>query len=352
MAHAPIPLRSATVSMPGTPFSITNGGAGGYFESGTGAAVEGYSTNGNGVYGSTEKATGTGVYGAAWSSTGLNYGVFGLSNSNQGFGGFFDEDASTGTTYGVYSRSFSTSGIGALGLAAATSGTNYGVQGKSSSTSGRGVHGEATAVSGTTYGVVGDASASSSGYGGSFKGGYIGVYGLASGSSGSNYGVYAQTNSASGYAGYFVGNVTVTGTLSKGAGSFKIDHPLDPANKYLSHSFVESPDMMNIYNGNAKLNDNGEAWIELPEWFSALNKDFRYQLTCIGGPAPVYIATEIENNRFQIAGGTPGLKVSWQVTGIRHDAYAEQHRIRVEEPKPEGERGTYLHPEAFSEKEN
>lgn len=46
------------------------------------------------------------------------------------------------------------------------------------------------------------------------------------------------------------GNVAVQNTLSKGGGSFKIDHPLDPENKYLYHSFVESPDMMNVYNGN------------------------------------------------------------------------------------------------------
>ena len=45
------------------------------------------------------------------------------------------------------------------------------------------------------------------------------------------------------------GNLDVTGTISKGGGTFKIDHPLDPTNKYLYHSFVESPDMMNIYNG-------------------------------------------------------------------------------------------------------
>jgi hypothetical protein len=41
-------------------------------------------------------------------------------------------------------------------------------------------------------------------------------------------------------------NLQVDGTVSKGGGSFRIDHPLDAANKYLSHSFVESPDMMNI----------------------------------------------------------------------------------------------------------
>ncbi len=150
-------------------------------------------------------------------------------------------------------------------------------------------------------------------------------------------------------AGYFDGDVTVIGSLSKGAGSFKIDHPLDPANKYLYHSFVESPDMMNVYNGNVTLDKNGEAMIELPNWFEALNKDFRYQLTCIGGFAQVYIAEEVSNNRFKIAGGIAGLKVSWQVTGIRKDAYAEKHRIPVEQEKSLAERGRYLHPEAYGQ---
>ena len=99
------------------------------------------------------------------------------------------------------------------------------------------------------------------------------------------------------------GDVSIAGNLSKGSGSFKIDHPLDPENKYLSHSFVESPDMMNIYNGNVVLDDEGAAWVELPEWFEALNKEFRYQLTCIGGFAQVYIAEEIVDGRFKIAGG-------------------------------------------------
>jgi len=126
-----------------------------------------------------------------------------------------------------------------------------------------------------------------------------------------------------GHAGLFDGDVEVNGTLTKSNGAFKIDHPLDPANKYLYHSFVESPDMMNIYNGNAILDESGETWVELPEWFEALNRDFRYQLTCIGGYAQVYVAEEISANRFKIGGGTPGLKVSWQVTGIRKDPYAE-----------------------------
>jgi hypothetical protein len=87
----------------------------------------------------------------------------------------------------------------------------------------------------------------------------------------------------------------------------------------------------------------------MPAWFDALNKDFRYQLTALGAPANLFVAAEIKGNTFRIAGGRPGMKVSWQVTGVRQDAYAEQHRVRVEEDKPAAERGTYLHPEAFGQ---
>ena len=70
-----------------------------------------------------------------------------------------------------------------------------------------------------------------------------------------------------------------------------------------------------------------------------MNRDFRYQLTCIGGFAPVYVANKIKNNRFRVAGGLPGLEISWQVTGIRQDAWANATRIPIEEDKPESERG-------------
>ena len=150
------------------------------------------------------------------------------------------------------------------------------------------------------------------------------------------------------YAGFFQGNVFITGSLSKGSGSFQIDHPLDPANKFLYHSFVESPDMMNIYNGVATLDARGSVWITLPDYFEALNQDFRYQLTSMGRPQPsLYVAREISGNRFRISGGKSGGKVSWQVTGVRHDAYADAHRIQVEVEKPPQEQGRYLHPELF-----
>lgn len=154
------------------------------------------------------------------------------------------------------------------------------------------------------------------------------------------------SNSA-GRAGYFGGDVEITGTLTKAAGTFKIDHPLDPKNKTLSHSFVESPDMMNIYNGNIVLNENGEATVKLPDWFTALNKDYRYQLTCIGGFAQVYIAEKIANNQFKIAGGVKNLEVSWMITGIRDDAYAKKYRTPVEEEKSADQKGYYLQPTAF-----
>jgi hypothetical protein len=145
----------------------------------------------------------------------------------------------------------------------------------------------------------------------------------------------------------FSGNVSIGGSISKGSGSFKIDHPLDPANKYLYHSFVESPDMMNVYNGNIKTDDVGLATVTLPDWFGVLNRDFRYQLTVIGQFAQAIVASEISHNQFTIRTDKPNVKVSWQVTGIRQDAYANAHRIQVEENKPQQEQGHYLHPELF-----
>ena len=151
-------------------------------------------------------------------------------------------------------------------------------------------------------------------------------------------------------AGYFAGDVDVVGFLTKGGGTFKIDHPLDPLNKFLYHSFVESPDMMNIYNGNITTDANGEAVITLPDYFFALNKDFRYQLTAIGQFANVIVLEEISaNNQFKIKSSIPNVKVSWQVTGIRQDAYANAHRVVPEVNKQGKEKGRYLYPELYGQ---
>jgi hypothetical protein len=143
------------------------------------------------------------------------------------------------------------------------------------------------------------------------------------------------------------GNLHVQGRLSAGVKTFRIDHPLDPENKYLCHSTVESPDVMNIYNGNITTDTEGHATVVLPDYFEALNRDFRYQLTVIGKLAQATIASEIENNRFTIKTDQPDVKISWQVTGLRQDALAKAFPPCVEEEKPEAERGSFLHPEHY-----
>jgi hypothetical protein len=290
-----------------------------------------------GVMGISDSDEGRGVAGIAESLTGTNYGVTGRSYSTSGRGGYFYASAATGETYGVYGQSNSPDGYGVYGAATASSQGAYGVYGRSDATSGTGVFGYATANGYQNYGVSGRTDS---------KEGY-GVYGQANVGGDTAYAVYGAALPPENYAGYFFGKVHVQGTLSKSLGAFKIDHPLDPENQYLSHSFVESPDMMNVYNGNVVLDGNGQAWVDLPDYFEALNREFRYQLTCLGGFAPVYIAREIENNRFQIAGGLPGLKVSWQVTGVRQDPYAIAHPIIVEEEKAPDDQGYYLNPEVY-----
>jgi collagen type VII alpha len=146
---------------------------------------------------------------------------------------------------------------------------------------------------------------------------------------------------------YVQGNVSITGSIAKGSGTFKIDHPLDPANKYLYHSFVESPDMMNIYNGNITTDASGMATVELPEYFEKLNKDFRYQLTVIGDFAQAIVYSEVSGNTFVIKTDKPNVKVSWQVTGVRQDPYADENRVVPEVEKAAEEKGKYLYPKAY-----
>ena len=164
------------------------------------------------------------------------------------------------------------------------------------------------------------------------EGGYIGAQGTATGTDANRQGVRGEINTSSGggYAGIFVGGTTfVSGTLQKSAGSFIIDHPVEPESKYLVHSFVESPDMKNIYDGVVTTDASGFATVKMPDWFDALNTDFRYQLTCIGQFAQAIIFKEITGQQFIIQTDKPMVKVSWQVTGIRNDPYARDKRLPV-----------------------
>lgn len=273
------------------------------------AGVRGEATNQTGVLGISYQ--GNAVVGRSWdgvgvvgSSDGFD-GVLGMSKIGIGVVGVSNQGGQAVVGYAFGSSGNGIAGYGSQGVYG--NGSKYGVHGASASPSGVGVLG----FSNTGVGIVGD--------------------------------------TATGKAGRFHGDVDVTGTLTKAALAFKIDHPLDPANKYLYHSGVESPDMKNVYDGVVRLDDAGEATVELPDWFEALNGDFRYQLTPIGRPAPdLYIAEGISQNRFRISGGPPKAQVCWQVTGIRQDAWARGNRVPVEQNKPRGEKGQYLHPQAHN----
>ena len=238
--------------------------------------------------------------------------------------------------FGVFGDSFS--GLGA-GVLAAAEGGGIGVFGQAGfhNLGGQGVFGESF---GTQFSANGFGPDGVDGVSHNSAGSGVAAINTAGGT-----GVFAQTNG--GLAGDFHGDVSVNGNLAKAGGSFKIDHPLDPENKYLYHSFVESPDMMNIYNGNVTTDAQGNAVVELPEWFETLNRDFRYQLTVMGQFAQAIVGNKMANHSFVIQTDKPNVEVSWQVTGIRHDAWADAHRIPVEQEKPENERGHYLHPELF-----
>ena len=193
-------------------------------------------------------------------------------------------------------------------------------------------------------------------YGNSYsQGAAVGVFGTADNYSGvlagTKYGIYGTTDlgGTTNWAGFFNGNVGVIGSLSKSSGTFKIDHPQDPENKYLYHSFVESPEMMNIYNGNIVTDANGDAIVNMPGYFEALNKDFRYQLTVIGTFAQAIVAEKMQGNYFKIKTNQPNVEVSWQVTGVRHDKWADAHRVQPEVEKEAENKGKYLNAAEFGQ---
>ena len=302
------------------------------------ASVAGIATGGMGVFGQSESRIG--VRALATRTTGVNYGVHATTASEEGLAGYFENTNAASPSTGGALRAISEGSaadienggfahaagefIGFNGVQGVAATGGYGVIGRSLGLSGTGVRGV-----GGSYGVYGTGSDY-----GVYAAGSTGVFGA-----GATYGVYSN-----GHA-HVQGNLHVTGALTKGSGTFKIDHPLDPANKYLSHSFVESPDMKNVYDGNVVTDASGEAVVELPAYFEALNRDPRYQLTVIGSFADAQIAEKISENRFTIRTEEPNVEVSWQVTGIRQDAFAEAHPVVVEGDKAIADRGRYLHPE-------
>jgi len=313
------------------------------------------------VWGDTNQTNGIAVIGTADDGN----GVVGLNNAPSDAAGSFTNYDTTGTGsggFGVSGTTTSPNGFGVYGNATAASGSAVGVYGTSTTSFG------AEGWSSANWGIVGYSTAS--------PGDGAAAIGLAT--SGNANGLYADTYSADGFGavidnaaggpiligtvlnngvdlfdvdgfgdGYYAGNLDVTGAITAGTKDFKIDHPLDPANKYLVHASVESSEMMNIYTGNATTDGEGVATVQLPEWFEALNRDFRYQLTVMGQFAQAIVAEKVANHQFSIKTDKPNVEVSWQVTGVRQDAFAKAHPLRVEEEKAAADRGHYLHPELF-----
>jgi hypothetical protein len=150
-------------------------------------------------------------------------------------------------------------------------------------------------------------------------------------------------------AGQFFGDVSITGTLRKGGGGFQIDHPLDPENKYLSHSFVESPEMLNVYRGTVTTDSSGEAAVTLPEYVEALNEHFTYHLTVLGDVGAATVTQPVQESGFRIRSDRPDAEVCWLLLGVRRDPWAAAHRIAVEEDKDDDARGRYLHPDVHGD---
>jgi len=260
------------------------------------------SPGGVAIKGDAQGHLGIGVWGTAVGAD-LNYGVYGWGGSEQ--------------SYGV---------AGMQGSYDVSSLTGYYASG--------GVFGGNNGAIGFTSKVAG-----------------YGVFGYDMNTTDIGYGVMGKTDGP-GYAGYFYGRTHVQGDFTaSGTKAFRIDHPLDPANAYLLHFAMESPEVRNVYEGEVRLDENGEAVIRLPDYFEAVNTGpYRYSLTPIGAPMPgLYVAREVEGNTFRIAGGVPGGRVSWRLSAVRNDPYLRDHPVRAEMPKPEGERGRYLYPEGYGQ---
>jgi hypothetical protein len=225
---------------------------------------------------------------------------------------------------------------GSTGLVTATFGNAAALWGQSAGIRG----GVFLAAGGSANNTV--LQGSYSGAAGNFDG--IGVLGLFAPAVNYGYGVVGQGN----WYGVFAnGNMGASGVKP-----FMIDHPLDPTNKFLRHFAIESPEVLNLYRGTATVDANGNATVQLPNYFHAINVDFSYNLTPIGASADLFISQEIDaNGTFSIAGGQPGQKVCWNVYADRNDRFVQQNpgSVSVEVAKRPTDVGLYMQPELYGQ---
>ena len=320
---------------------------------GTGTTIQGSNTNGTAIYGSQAGTSGRAgrfrcnagsyAYNAVevevTSGTGASKGILvnytGSGNAievNGGSGYGIEAYQSAGTVY--HGTNSGTTGRAALFETSNTSFNGTIVEISSNTTS---LNNNCLVCnhSGSGTGLTVNSNAA---------GASFGINSFMPGVSGTGRAINGYCVSASGFAGYFTGNVHIAGTLSKTAGGFKIDHPIEPETKNLVHSFVESPEMRNVYYGRAVTHD-GTASIGLPDWWVTLNgsnkEEYNYSLTTIGKYSRLFISKEIENNQFEVSSLDGDCTFSWTISAIRHDTYAESNRIQVEKNKTQEEIDDY-----------
>jgi hypothetical protein len=148
------------------------------------------------------------------------------------------------------------------------------------------------------------------------------------------------------------GSLAVVGNVSKGGGTFLIDHPLDPDNKNLIHSFIEGPNCDLLYRGRVKLS-KGRAQVDVDVaakmtrgTFAALTQNVDFFITNATGNAKVRVEdiAAVKTGRFSIVADDPNSNdtVMWLVIAERADPYIkawdgtdEQGHLLVEAMKPE-----------------
>ncbi len=317
------------------------------------------STSGSsyGLYGVSNGATGTGVFGG-----GGYYGVHGQTPGSSGAAVYAQATNTTGTAVGVLSVSSSPTGLagyfigdtifaGNVGIGTIPApGSQLFVSGSASeclllsNLVGRGLQSVAThdtAVWGRTTDGFAGVDARNGGTSG------IALYAEAFSGAGSTVGVFGVAPSPAGYAVWAQGRSGASGTKS-----FRIDHPLDPENKYLLHYSAEGPEALNVYCGTVRTDEQGEAWVQLPNYFESINRDFKYQLTIVDDTdsdlfVQAKVARKIKGNRFKVRTNAPNIEVSWEVKGVRNDRWVQAYGAPVETEKPFEERGKYQHPELY-----
>ena len=372
---------NGTSSNPSTGIHVVNSGIGGsiYAENTNSAnpyntieastnSTNAYTSAIAGYYDGTNQ--GVGVYGSVYDQNSSGpAGVFGINNRTnggagvwgQGFNGLVGETNYSGGV-GIWGENYHSQGSGegsgvtgdgSIGVWGQTSDGPAGVKGVNARTDGghgvwgvgvNGVVGESSYTDG--YGVWGSNSASSDpgiGVAG------VGVTGVAGQSTNLNlsYGIYSFDD------GGIAQNLDVGGNFyAGGTKNFRIDNPNDPEHKFLVHFSIESNEVLNVYRGTATLDQNGEAVVTLPDYFMKINKNFSYNLTPVGSPAPnIYIKQKIQNGKFIIAGGNPEQEIDWVVYAERNDKYLQAHpELRETQPKKTGKyKGKYVHPEVWGQ---